>query len=57
MGADISASIPPAFVGELVGQAPHRPQKGDVEGEFHRVIPVRPIVLEEPGVNPISSPS
>ena len=39
----------PAFLGEVVGEMPHRPQERDVQGEFHGVIPVLPMVLKKPG--------
>jgi hypothetical protein len=49
IGAEISASTPPAFFGEVVGQVPQRPQQRHVHGELHGVIPVLPMVLEESG--------
>jgi hypothetical protein len=45
-GVEISA---PSFFGEMIGQMPHRPQQRRVQGVFHRVIAVLPMVLEEPG--------
>ena len=39
----------PAFLGEVVGQVPHRPQQCHIQGELHRAVPVLPVMLQEPG--------
>jgi hypothetical protein len=48
-GAEISASTPQPSSAKWSGRCQNGPQQRHVQGEFHGVVPVLPMVLEEPG--------
>jgi hypothetical protein len=45
-GAEIERFKSPAFLGEVVGHMPYRPQQRHVQGELHWAVAVMPVMLE-----------
>jgi hypothetical protein len=51
----MNCSSPQPSCAKVVGHVPQRPQQCHIQGEFHRAVPVLPVMLQEPGESDLLS--